>query len=215
MKSFFKKNKVEVLIFLLISISVPFFAYLNEDKSIYYQKEINLTKLNQEYEPIFRSFLNKNLNLENIDSSPRCDADYANEGNQSSILLKVTIKDTSKNSQKELKKASELCRTIVVKTLDDYINFSEEVISFFEKRETEQYYKNYVLPIKVEIYNTIFLLNYTKEKINESSFAFTITYNPSSIKNHLINLAFTIFITFLLVFGFILAKNNIRGKKRG
>tara|TARA_B100000989_G_scaffold277291_1_gene238136 strand:- start:1166 stop:1813 length:648 start_codon:yes stop_codon:yes gene_type:complete len=214
MKNFFKKNKVEVLIFLLISISVPFFAYLNEDKNTYYQKKINLTKLNQEYTPIFRSFLNKNLYLQNIDSSARCDANYDNEGNKSFILLKVTIKDTSKNSQKELKKITELCKIIIIKTLEDYIEFNEEVISFFEKRETDQYYKNFVLPIKVEIYNTIFLLNYTKEKINESAFDFTITYNPSSIKNHLINLAFTIFITFLLVIGFIIAKNNIRGKKR-
>ena len=40
MKKFVKNNKIEIIIFLIISLTIPYFGYINEDKNSYYSAKI-------------------------------------------------------------------------------------------------------------------------------------------------------------------------------
>ena len=106
------------------------------------------------------------------------------------------------------------CKNIVLKTFNDYIEFNEDVIEFYEAQEQDETYKSYLVPKKVDIYNNIFFLNYTKKKFDEDSIDFTKTYEPSSLREHLISLLFSTIILFAIFSGFVIAKTNLKRKKR-
>ena len=207
-----KNNKFKILIFLLLSFLIPFFVYTAEDKNKYYEAKINLANIDNEFKPIFKNFLNKNTYLENDkDTSLKCKTAYDDSNKAGAFLqMSIVISQNQKEEKKEIEKIKSKCKKIIIKTMDDYIAFKNEVINFYERNDDDGFYSNYVLPKKVEIYNANFFLNYTRQKINEDSINLVKTYEPSTIKQHLINLFFTILIIFALFIGFLIAKQNLR-----
>jgi hypothetical protein len=214
---FLKNYKIEIVIFFLLSFLIPYFVYMNEDKNTYYKGDINLANFNPEFKPIFKNFLSKNSNLynNNIDIDSECDTNFVEENGLTLLQLSIKIPKTSKDKSKGVKRSKEICRKIIVTSFDQYIDFQNEVIDFYNNKEGEsEYYKSYVFPKKVEIYNAIFFLTYTKNKINNESIDLIKTYQPSNIKAHLINLFFTVLIIFTLLAGFIIARKNLTQKKK-
>ena len=85
-----KNHKIEFGIFLLLSILIPFFGYVNEDKNTYYSSKINLSDLTPEFKPIFRNFLNKNSSMENSDGGISCETIFEDEG-ETILRISITI----------------------------------------------------------------------------------------------------------------------------
>ena len=208
-----KNHKIEFGIFLFLTILIPFFGYINEDKNTYYSSKINLSDLTPEFKPIFRNFLNKNSSMENSDGGISCETIFEDEG-ETILRISITINNKIKNQSKVIERIESKCKNIVLKTFNDYIEFNEEVIEFYEAKEEDESYKSYLVPKKVDIYNNIFFLNYTKKKFDEDSIDFTKTYEPSSLREHLISLLFSTIILFAIFSGFVITKTNLKRKKR-
>tara|TARA_Y100000389_G_C17459230_1_gene520445 strand:+ start:1648 stop:2292 length:645 start_codon:yes stop_codon:yes gene_type:complete len=213
MIKFLKKYKIEFGIFLLLSILIPFFGYVNEDKKTYYHSKINLSQISSEFKPIFRNFLNKNSSMENRGGGVPCETIFEDE-NETHIRISVTIGKNIKNKLKVIEKIENKCKNIILKTFNQYIAFNKAVIEFFESNENDEHYKSYLIPKKADIYNNVFFLNFTMEKFDEDSIDFVKTYEPSSFKEHFISLMFSTMILISLFGGFVIAKKNLSGKKR-
>ena len=211
---FLKNYKIEIVIFFLLSFLIPYFVYMNEDKNTYYKGNINLANFNPEFKPIFKNFLNKNSNIYNNNIDAECNTNFVEEDGITLLRMSIKISRSAKDNSKGIKKSKEICRKIIVTSFNQYIDFQNEIIDFYNKEDENDYYISYVLPKKVEIYNTIFFLTYTKNKINNESIDMIKTYQPSSIKFHLINLLFTFLIIFALLAGFVIARKNLIGKKK-
>ena len=159
-----KNHKIEFGIFLLLSILIPFFGYVNEDKNTYYSSKINLSDLTPEFKPIFRNFLNKNSSMENSDGGISCETIFEDEV-ETILRISITINNKIKNQSKVIERIESKCKNIVLKTFNDYIEFNEDVIEFYEAQEQDESYKSYLVPKKVDIYNNIFFSKLHKKKI--------------------------------------------------
>lgn len=215
MKIFLKNYKFGILVFLLISIFVTYFVYKNEDKNIHYSSKINLPNIEADFKSIFKSFLSTNSFIENDEADIACNVSYEDENGGTHLLISIkTLKDIKQEPELS-NKIKIKCKRIIIKTLNQYIGFKNEVNDFYERTLNDNaQYNSFVFQKKMEIIYTVFFLEYLRNKIDSSTIDLTKDYEPSTFKEHFINLTYTVLIALSLFIGFAIAKSNLKVKKR-
>lgn len=207
------KNKLGLLLILVISSAFSYYGYSVEDKVEIYKAKLSLPKqTNLNYA------LNNNLTVAKQIYDSRegnCNINLnTEEGTSIEISISVKTNNSADERKKILYRSLLKCEGIIKLALESYIAFFDDLIDFIDRNITEKDESRDAILEKISLkkqkYFLLYVLeNFSVEKLNPNKI-----YAPAKFDQHLINGFITLIILLAVYIGILITNNNILVKKK-
>lgn len=208
-------NKLGLLIILLISILFSYYTYSIESKSVIYKTDLILPKQSDIYHSHLSNLVREVYQL-HTNEKGNCNIGLDDEKLSNSTILQLTIEvedNKTKKRSNELKNSLLKCESIVRMTVEQFLIFYDDVLTFIKKNYDDYNISSDLLALnfinenseinRKKYFLEIFLNNLSADKLD-----LKLIYAPTPVYQHVLNGIITLLILLAVYVGFLIANKK-------